>query len=121
MYSLGSAVRNEARRIVIRGAKLLHADHSRGETADILIMDGSISAIAPQLETSGDVIELDGRGLLVHPGLVNAHTHGHGSLAKGTSDRWTLELLLAAGPWISGKRSRKIATCQPPSTRLKWR
>jgi guanine deaminase len=42
--------------------------------------------------------------MLLHPGLVNAHTHGHGSLAKGMGDRWTLELLLAAGPWISGNR-----------------
>ena len=31
-------------------------------------------------------------------GLINAHTHGHGNLGKGMGDRWTLELLLAAGP-----------------------
>ncbi len=41
----------------------------------------------------------------MHPGLINAHTHGHGNLAKGMADRWTLELLLTAGPWISGGRS----------------
>ncbi|HYZ64144.1 MAG TPA: amidohydrolase family protein, partial [Acetobacteraceae bacterium] len=39
---------------------------------------------------------------LLHPGLVNAHTHGHGNLAKSSGDRWTLELLLAAGPWVGG-------------------
>ncbi|HEY1299486.1 MAG TPA: amidohydrolase family protein, partial [Stellaceae bacterium] len=32
-------------------------------------------------------------------------THGHGNLAKGMSDRWTLELLLTAAPWITGNRS----------------
>src|SRR5260370_3122642 len=42
---------------------------------------------------------------LIHPGLINAHTHAHGNLAKGMGDRWTLELLLTAGPWISGSRS----------------
>ena len=42
---------------------------------------------------------------LLHPGLVNAHTHGHGNLAKGMGDRWPLELLLAAAPWITGNRN----------------
>ena len=45
---------------------------------------------------------VDASGMLVHAGLINAHTHGHGGLARGQGDRWTLELLLAAGPWISG-------------------
>jgi guanine deaminase len=31
--------------------------------------------------------------------------HGHGNLGKGMGDRWTLELLLTAGPWITGNRS----------------
>ena len=39
------------------------------------------------------------------PGLVNAHTHGHGNLGKGMGDRWTLELLLTAAPWITGNRT----------------
>ena len=42
--------------------------------------------------------------MLLHPGLVNAHTHSHGNLAKGMGDRWTLELLLASGPWSFGQR-----------------
>jgi guanine deaminase len=48
---------------------------------------------------------IDATGMLLHPGLINAHTHGHGSLARGMGDRWTLELLLTAGPWIGGNRS----------------
>jgi len=48
---------------------------------------------------------VDARGKLLHPGLINAHTHAHGNLAKGMGDRWTLELLLTTGPWISGGRS----------------
>ncbi|MGH7153228.1 MAG: amidohydrolase family protein, partial [Acetobacteraceae bacterium] len=38
------------------------------------------------------------------PGLVNAHTHGHGNLVKGSGDRWTLETLLNAGPYLTGNR-----------------
>jgi N-acyl-D-aspartate/D-glutamate deacylase len=37
---------------------------------------------------------IDASRRLIHPGLVNAHTHSHGNLAKGMGDRWTLELLL---------------------------
>ena len=42
--------------------------------------------------------------MLLHPGLINGHTHGHGNLAKGMGDRWSLELLLNAAPWIGGGR-----------------
>jgi 5-methylthioadenosine/S-adenosylhomocysteine deaminase len=48
---------------------------------------------------------IDATRRLVVAGLVNAHTHGHGGLSKGIGDRWSLELLLNAGPWISGHRS----------------
>jgi len=36
----------------------------------------------------------------MHPGLVNAHTHGPGNLGKGLYDRWSLELLLTASQWV---------------------
>ena len=40
------------------------------------------------------------------PGLVNAHTHAHGALAKGLcGDRWPLELLLNANPAFNRGRS----------------
>jgi guanine deaminase len=41
----------------------------------------------------------------MHPGLINAHTHGPGNLGKGMGDLWSLELLLTASPWIGGGRS----------------
>lgn len=47
---------------------------------------------------------VDAAGMLLHPGLINGHTHGHGNLAKGIGDRWSLELLLTAAPWIGGGR-----------------
>jgi 5-methylthioadenosine/S-adenosylhomocysteine deaminase len=45
---------------------------------------------------------IDASDKIVVPGLVNAHTHGHGSFGKGLGDRWTLELLLNASAWASG-------------------
>ncbi len=61
-----------------------------------------LAPIAPIPRTSSSPAT---RSQLLHPGLINAHTHAHGNLAKGMGDLWTLELLLTAGPWISGNRS----------------
>ncbi|WP_231714794.1 amidohydrolase family protein [Enhydrobacter aerosaccus] len=48
---------------------------------------------------------IDAKGRLLHPGLVNGHTHSHGNLAKGLVDCVTLELLLTAGSWMNGHRT----------------
>ena len=62
---------------------------------------------APGLAAPAGATVLDASGTLLHPGLINAHTHAHGNLAKGMGDLWTLELLLTAGPWISGSRTHE--------------
>ena len=41
--------------------------------ADILVEDGRIQAVAPDLQTGGEVIDL--QGLNVYPGFVEAHCH----------------------------------------------
>jgi 5-methylthioadenosine/S-adenosylhomocysteine deaminase len=83
---------------LIRGARLLEGE------GDVLIRGDTIVEIGkPRIPP--DAKEIDARGKLLHPGLVNAHMHGHGNLGKGMGDRWTLELLLTAAPWTSGNRS----------------
>ena len=90
---------------IIRGGKLLDSHRNRVLDADILIESGTIIEIghfglkAPEAAT-----EFNANGMLLHAGLINAHTHSHGNLAKGLGDRWTLELLLAASPWNFGHR-----------------
>jgi 5-methylthioadenosine/S-adenosylhomocysteine deaminase len=91
---------------IIRGGRLVDAAKHRGEEGDVLVVGDSIAEIGPPgLAAPADAVTLDAKGRLLHPGLINAHMHGHGNLAKGMGDRWTLELLLAAGPWISGGRT----------------
>jgi 5-methylthioadenosine/S-adenosylhomocysteine deaminase len=91
---------------IIRGGRLLDARAHRADAADILITGDTIREVGvPGLEAPPDATVIDARGKLLHPGLINAHTHAHGNLAKGMGDRWTLELLLTAGPWLSGGRS----------------
>lgn len=96
---------NQPGTVVIRGALLADTALRRAESADILIEDGIIRAVGPHLATPEGSMVVEAEGMLVHPGLVNAHTHGHGALARGQGDRWTLELLLAAAPWIGGNRA----------------
>ena len=83
---------------LIRGGRLTDGP------ADILIREDTITEVGKPQAPLG-VKEIDASGKLLHPGLVNAHMHGHGNLAKGMGDRWTLELLLTAAPWITGHRS----------------
>src|SRR5436309_986336 len=94
------------RATIIRGGQLIKAGGNRAEPADILILGDTIAEMGvPGLAAPDDAIAIDATSRLMHPGLINAHMHGHGNLAKGMGDRWTLELLLAAGPWISGGRT----------------
>src|SRR5690606_11720581 len=91
--------------IVIRGGVVLAHAEAKAERTDILIKGDEIIAMdAPGMPAPAHATVVDASDMLLHPGLVNAHTPGHGTYAKAMGDRWTLELLLTAGPWINGDR-----------------
>jgi 5-methylthioadenosine/S-adenosylhomocysteine deaminase len=91
---------------ILRGGRVLDIAAGTAEFADILVEDDTIREIGPPGSPApADAAVIAVHDRLLHPGLVNAHTHGHGNLAKGMGDRWTLELLLAAAPWIAGNRT----------------
>ncbi|MEM8743573.1 MAG: amidohydrolase [Pseudomonadota bacterium] len=91
---------------VIRSGRLLSLPDRSAEPRDILIQDGVIAEIGSSgLDVPDGTTEIDASDKLLMPGLINAHTHGHGSLGKGLGDRWTLEHLLHAGPWLNGHRT----------------
>ena len=53
-----------------------------------------------------DAIQVDARDRLLVPGLVNAHTHAHGALAKGmVPDRVVLETFLVSVGAATGSRT----------------
>jgi 5-methylthioadenosine/S-adenosylhomocysteine deaminase len=90
---------------ILRGGRVLDIAAGSAELADILVEDDTIREIGPPgLAAPEGAAAIDAARRLIHPGLVNAHTHAHGNLAKGMGDRWTLELLLTAAPWITGNR-----------------
>jgi guanine deaminase len=91
---------------ILRGGVVLDIAAGTAEPADILIEGDTIREIGPPgCPAPEGATEISAARRLLHPGLVNAHTHGIGNFAKGMGDRWTLELLLTAGPWIVGNRT----------------
>src|SRR4051812_46818554 len=99
--------------VLIRGGRLADTATRRAEPADILIEDGIIRAVGRDLTAPEGTTIFDAAGMLLHPGLINAHTHGHTGLGKGQLDKVTLELLLASAPWIGGSRGaedKKLST-----------
>ncbi len=90
---------------IVRNGRLLDVETHTAPVTDILIAGDTIQELgAPGLTAPAGATEVDATGMLLHPGLINGHTHGHGNLAKGMGDRWSLELLLTASPWIGGGR-----------------
>jgi guanine deaminase len=96
------------RHLIIRGGELLDHKAHRTAATDILIEDDRIIELGPPgLQAPAGAELIEAAGFMLIPGLVNAHTHGHGSLSKGRGDRWSLELLLNAGPWVNGGRDHE--------------
>ena len=93
------------RPLIIRGGLVLDATGFLG-ASDILVRDGVIVAVgAAGMPAPDDAATIDASRRLLHPGLVNAHTHGHGNLSRSMGDRITLELLLASAPHTSPYQS----------------
>jgi 5-methylthioadenosine/S-adenosylhomocysteine deaminase len=80
---------------LIRGARVLTLDDADTEyaTADVLVAEGVIQAIGPNLDArSATVIEAAGQ--VVMPGLVNAHFHSQQNLMAGSVPSLPLELFM---------------------------
>jgi len=103
---------NKNTTLVIKNGLVMRdgGDPHRPERADVLVRDGAIAEIGPDLAVKdGDAREvLDASARLVIPGFINAHYHSHDVLAKGTMEETPLETwrLLALPPQYP-KRSRE--------------
>ena len=91
---------------VIRGGRVLDIRGHAAPKADILVQGDTIAEIGrPGMAAPADARIIDAGNRLLHPGLINGHTHSHGNLGKGLVDNVTLELLLTAGSWMNGHRT----------------
>ncbi|MGE0706828.1 MAG: amidohydrolase family protein [Planctomycetota bacterium] len=69
--------------LLIRGGTIFDGSGAPGRVADLLVRDGRVAAIGPELEAppGAEVIEAEGRW--VTPGFVDIHTHYDAELEVG--------------------------------------
>jgi cytosine/adenosine deaminase-related metal-dependent hydrolase len=93
-----------ANRYVVRGARVLTVDPEVGDhrAADILIEDGAIAAVAPDLGPL-DAEEIDGTDRTALPGFVDTHRHTWQSLIRHVSTDWTLAQYFSGVRGVLGK------------------
>jgi 5-methylthioadenosine/S-adenosylhomocysteine deaminase len=72
--------------LIIQNASYVVCDSSRIEQdCDVLVEGQRVAAVGSGLTASSESIVLDGRGCVVIPGLINAHTHLYQNFLKGIS------------------------------------
>jgi imidazolonepropionase-like amidohydrolase len=64
-----------AETVLIRNAHVLTGTGERIERGDVLLRDGRIESVGRDLPIAGDAEVVDGTGLWVTPGLIDAHSH----------------------------------------------
>ena len=100
-----------SQRLLIRGARPL-ADpraYDLPPVADILIENGVIVAVEPNLEAA-DCTVIEAQDRLAVPGFVNAHYHSHDTLLKGAFEALPLDTwsILALPPAFPPRSAREI-------------
>jgi cytosine/adenosine deaminase-related metal-dependent hydrolase len=95
--------------ILIKGGHVLTMEPGTPELpcGDVLVVDGRIDAIGPQLGSVGDAERIDATGMIVMPGLINAHVHTWQSALRGIAADWTVAKYMQA-------MHRGLATCFRP-------
>jgi 5-methylthioadenosine/S-adenosylhomocysteine deaminase len=81
--------RPPATRTIVRGGHLFDLELPF-EIADVLIEDGAIVHVGRDLDAPGARV-VEASGMIVMPGLINAHTHSNQSIEKGLADALPLD------------------------------
>jgi cytosine/adenosine deaminase-related metal-dependent hydrolase len=92
--------------LVIRGGEVLTAD-GRLSRADVLVDDGAIAEIGDGVTPPSEVEVLDATGMIVAPGLINAHYHSGENFNPGLYENLPLDL------WFV--HSHQVTREAPPS------
>ena len=77
--------------ILLQGGAIVTMDPSLGDlpSGDVLIAGDRIAAVGPRLEAPADAEIVDAAGMIVLPGLVNAHIHTWQTGLRGLAGDWT--------------------------------
>jgi len=78
--------------LLIKGGGIVTMDARLGDLArgDVLIEDDRIVAVGAALEAPAGTDLLDASGMIVMPGLINAHLHTWQSALRGIAADWTV-------------------------------
>ena len=82
------------RRILLKGGVVLTLDRQLGDFArgDVLIEDGRIREVRPNIEVSGDAAAVvDASNRILIPGFVDTHSHSYQGLLRGILTSGVLE------------------------------
>jgi cytosine/adenosine deaminase-related metal-dependent hydrolase len=82
-----------ARRILIKGPVLITGDAQVGDftEADLLIEDGKIREVRPEIVASGDIAVVNGGNRIVIPGFVDTHNHSYQGLMRSIMPNGVLD------------------------------
>ncbi len=80
------------RPVVLRGGTVLTMDdsHTVLTDADVLVVDDRIAAVGPALEVPEGTAEIDARGGIVMPGMIDTHRHMWQTAMRAYGADWTL-------------------------------
>src|SRR4051794_7632495 len=80
------------RPLVFRGGTVLTMDASCTvlADADVLVVDDRIAAVGPALDVPEGTAEIDARGGIVMPGMIDTHRHMWQTAMRGYGADWTL-------------------------------
>jgi len=95
---------------LLRQVRLLDPVRHGDRVTDVLIVDGWIRAIAPQISAPAEAVVQDCTGLVLGPGLVDLYSH---SGEPGFESRETLDALMAAAAAGGFTRLTLLPTTSP--------
>lgn len=80
------------RPIVFRGGTVVTMDDARTvhDASDVLVVDGKIAAIGPDLTVPDGTFEIDATGGIVMPGMIDSHRHMWQTAMRAYGSDWTL-------------------------------
>src|SRR5688572_29064939 len=72
------------RRILLKGGVVLTLDRQVGDfaQADVLIEDGKIREVRPNIAVAGDIAVIDATNSIVVPGFVDTHHHSYQGILR---------------------------------------
>ncbi|GAA1801657.1 amidohydrolase family protein [Nesterenkonia flava] len=78
--------------VVFRRAAVVTQDPERGTLpeADVLVRDGVIVAVEPNLSAPDDAAEIDAAGAVLMSGMIDTHRHMWQSVLRGVGANWTI-------------------------------